>query len=158
MIKDTLERNATLDRSGRLKVDEIGGGEYSLGPKMRWKRSGDHQRTSRLKKVVMLALNHAILSMSTRTRELRKSAMLSKNTTQHLGNILASGVSTEHTNRRRELSVNHGSKMLIDGKNLTTRSHKIKPSVTREIIYENNLVSMAPFRSEGSRTPYIRMD
>ena len=33
MIKETLKRNTTLESSGRLKVDEIGGGEDSLGPK-----------------------------------------------------------------------------------------------------------------------------
>ena len=48
----------------------------------------------------MLALRHTILSMSTRTRELGKSTMLSKNTTQHLRDILASGVSTKSTTGR----------------------------------------------------------
>ena len=68
---------------------------------------------SRLKKVTMLALSHAILSMSTSTWQLGKSTLLSKDSMQHLGDILSSKVSTEHTNRHSELSVNHGSKRLI---------------------------------------------
>jgi hypothetical protein len=85
---------------------------------MRWKRRGNHHRTSRLEKVTMFALSHTILSVSTRTRELGKSTLLSKKTTQQLGDILASRISMEHTNRRGKLSVNHGSKTLIIRENL----------------------------------------
>jgi hypothetical protein len=76
--KKALERNTTLQSSRRLNIDEIGGSENNLSPKVRWKRSGNHQRTGHLKKVTMLALSHAILSPSTRTRELSKSTLLSK--------------------------------------------------------------------------------
>jgi hypothetical protein len=38
--------------------------------------------------MAMLALNHAILSMSTRIGELSESPLLSKKTTQYLGDIL----------------------------------------------------------------------
>jgi hypothetical protein len=60
-------------------------------------------------------------------------------------------------NRRGELGVNHGSKSLIYGENLATISHEVKPGIAREIIDKYIIVAMAPLRSEGSRTPYIRM-
>ena len=59
-----------------LKIDEIDGSGDKLGPKVRRKRGSDYQRTSRLKKVTMLALSLAILSMCTRTRELSKITLL----------------------------------------------------------------------------------
>jgi hypothetical protein len=65
-----------------LNIDEIGGSGNSLSPKVRQKRSGNHQHTSHLKKVTMLALSHTILSMSTRTRKLSKSTLLSKESVQ----------------------------------------------------------------------------
>jgi hypothetical protein len=80
--KKALERNTTLQSSRGLNIDEIGGSGNSLGPKVRQKRCGNPQRTGRLKKVTMLALRHAILSMSTRTRELSKSTLLSKKCVQ----------------------------------------------------------------------------
>jgi hypothetical protein len=76
--RETLERNTTLQISRGLNINEIGGSGNSLSPKVRRKRSGNHQRTSRLKEVTMLALSHAILSMSTRIRELSKSTLLNK--------------------------------------------------------------------------------
>jgi hypothetical protein len=57
---------------------------------VREKRGGDHHRLRRLKKVTMLALSHTILSMSTRTRELSKSTLLSKESSQRMGYILTS--------------------------------------------------------------------
>jgi hypothetical protein len=45
-------------------------------------RSGNHQRMGHLKKVMMFALSHAIVSMSTRIRELSKSTLLSKKSLQ----------------------------------------------------------------------------
>jgi hypothetical protein len=107
--------------------------------------------------MAMLALSHAILSMSTGTGELSESPLLSEKTTQHLGDILSSRISSKNTNRRGELGVNHGSKSLIYGENLATRSHEVKPDIAREIIDKYNIVAMAPLRSEGSRAPYIRM-
>jgi hypothetical protein len=67
-----------------ISVEEIGGSGNSLSPKVRRKRSGNLQRTGRLKEVMMLALSHAIpsMNMSTRTRELSKSALLSKKRAQ----------------------------------------------------------------------------
>jgi hypothetical protein len=106
----------------------------------------------------MLALSHAILSVSARTGELSESPLLSKKTTQHLGDILSSRISSKHTNGRGELGVNHGSESLIYRENLATRSHKIKPSIAREIIDKKNIIAMAPFEPKGAgRTPYIRM-
>jgi hypothetical protein len=58
-------------------------------------------------------------------------------------------------NRHGEVGVNHGRKSLIDRENLATRSHEVKLGIAREIIDKNNLVTMAPLRTEGSRTPYI---
>jgi hypothetical protein len=87
-----------------------------------------------------------------------ESPLLSKKTMQHLGDILPSRVSLKHTNRRGELNVNHGSKSLIYRENLATISHEINPSIAREVIDKYNTIVVAPFRSEGSRTLYIRMD
>jgi hypothetical protein len=89
------------------------------------------------------------------TREPSESALLRKNTTQMLGDILTSRVSTKHTNRSRELSVNDGNKALINRENLTKRRHKVNPSVAIETIYKNNVIPMTPFRGEGSRTRNI---
>jgi hypothetical protein len=156
--RETLHRNTTLQSSRRLDIDEIGGCGDSLSPKVGWKRGGDHHRTSRLKKVAMLALSNAILSVSTRTRELGESTLFGKKTTQHLGDILTSRVSTKNTDGRGKLGVNHGSKSLVYGENLTARFHQIKPSIAREVINKKNIVAMTTFRIEGSRTPYIRMN
>jgi hypothetical protein len=107
--------------------------------------------------MAMLALSHAILSVSAGTGELSESPLLSEKTTQHLGDILSSRINSKNTNMRGELGVNHGSKTLIYRENLTMRSHEVKPGIAREIIDKYNIVVMAPLRSEGSRTPYIRM-
>jgi hypothetical protein len=107
--------------------------------------------------MAMLAVSHAILSVSAGTGELSESPLLSEKTTQQLGDILSSRISSKNTNRHGELGVNHGSKSLIDRENLATRSHKVKLGIAREIIDKYNIVAMAPLRSEGSRTPYIRM-
>jgi hypothetical protein len=156
--KNPLKMNGTLKSSRRLHINDIGRGRGSLGPEMRQKIRSNHHRTSNLKKMTMLMLSHAILSMRTRTRELSESTMLSKNTTQMLGDVLNSRVSMEHANRYRKLGKKHGCKTLIYGKNLTTRGHKIQPGITRKIINNNYIVAMAPFRRKGSWTPNIRVD
>ena len=125
---------------------------------MGWKGSNNHQRTSRLKQMTMLALGNAILSMSTRTRELGKSTLFREKTTQQLRDILSSGVSTKCTNGRGKLGVNHGSKTFIYRKNLAMRFHEVEPSVAREIINKQNIVAMTTFRIKGSRTLDIRMN
>jgi hypothetical protein len=107
--------------------------------------------------MAMVALSHAIPSMSARTGELSKSPLLSEKTTRHLGDILPNRISLKHTNRRGELGVNHGSKSLIYTHKLATRSHEVNPGIAREIIDKYNIVAIAPLRSEGSRTPYVRM-
>jgi hypothetical protein len=71
--------------------------------------------------------------------------LLNKKTTQHLGDILTIIVSSKHTIRRGKLSVNHGSKPLIDRKNLTARMHKVESSVLREVVNKYQIVAMAPF-------------
>jgi hypothetical protein len=86
--------------------------------------------------MAMLTLNNAILSMRTGTGELSESALFNKNTTQQLGDILTSRVSTKHMNGCKILSADHGHKMLIYGEHLTARAHKIQPSVPGKIIYE----------------------
>jgi hypothetical protein len=58
---NTALSNTTLQSS-------IGGSGNNHSPKVRRKRSGNHQRMGRLKKVTMLALSHAILSMSTKDK------------------------------------------------------------------------------------------
>jgi hypothetical protein len=86
--------------------------------------------------MTMLTLSNAILSMGSRIGELSKSALLSKNTTQLLGDILTSRVNTEHTNRCRKLSEDHSRKTLIYGEHLNAKTHKIQPSVPGKIIYK----------------------
>jgi hypothetical protein len=61
--RKAFKRSAALQGSQGLNVDEIGGNQHSINPKVRWKRAGDHHRTSRLKHVSMLALSHAILRL-----------------------------------------------------------------------------------------------
>jgi hypothetical protein len=65
-----------------LNIDKIGGSGNNLNPKVRQKRNGNYQHIGHLKKVSMLALSHAILSMSTRTRELSKSILVNKKSAQ----------------------------------------------------------------------------
>jgi hypothetical protein len=48
---------------------------------------------------VMLAVSHAILSVSSRTRELSESTILNKKATQHLRELLASRVGSKHASR-----------------------------------------------------------
>jgi hypothetical protein len=102
---------------------------------MRRKRRSNHHGMSGLKKMTMLTLSNTIPSMGARTGELSKSSLLSKSTTQLLGDILTSRVSTEHMNRCRKLSEDHSRKTLIYGEGLTARTHKIQLSVPGKIIY-----------------------
>jgi hypothetical protein len=62
------------------------------------KRRGNHHSTGGLKKMTMLTLGDAILSMRAGTRKLSEGALLSKDTTKVLGDILTSRISTEHAN------------------------------------------------------------
>jgi hypothetical protein len=48
--------------------------------------------------MTMLTLGDAILSMRAGTRKLSEGALLSKDTTKVLGDILTSRISTEHAN------------------------------------------------------------
>jgi hypothetical protein len=143
--KKPLERNGTLKSSKRMHINKIGGGRDSLDPGMMQKIRSDHHWTSTLKKIMMLSLSHAILSMCNGTRELSKSTLLSKNTAQMLGDVLTSRVGTEYMDRRRKLGKNHGCKTLIYGKNLTLRGHKVQPGIVRKDIYKNDIVAMSPF-------------
>jgi len=74
--------------------------------------------------MTMLTLGDTILSMGAGTRELSKGALLSKDATQVLGDILSCRISTKNTNRRGILSTNHGRKTLINSKHLAARAHK----------------------------------
>src|SRR4051812_32128181 len=96
---------------------------------MRRKGRSNHHDTSGLKKMVVLTLSNAILGMCAGTRELSEGTLLSKNTSQHLGDILTSRINTKHTNGCRILSMDHGRKTLIYGEHFTARAHKIQPSV-----------------------------
>src|SRR3954468_10087511 len=96
---------------------------------MRRERRSNHHSASGLKKMTMLTLSNAILGMCARTGELSKGALLRKNTSQHLGDILTSRISTKHTNGCRILSTDYGRKTLIYGEHFTARVHKIQPSV-----------------------------
>ena len=103
--RETLERDATLEGSRRLDVNEVSRCSDSLSPEMRRKRRSNHHSTGGLKNMTMLTLGDTILSMRTGTRKLSKGALLSKNTTQVLRDILTSRISTKHTNGRGILSV-----------------------------------------------------
>jgi hypothetical protein len=122
--RKTLERNATLKGSRRLNVNEVSRCSDSLSPEMRRKRGSNHHSTGSLKNMTMLTFGDTILSMGAGTRELSKGTLLSKNTTQVLGDILSCRISTKDTNRRGILSTNHGNKALINRENLTARAHK----------------------------------
>jgi hypothetical protein len=82
-----------------------------------------------LKNMTMLTLGNTILSMCIGTRKLSKGALLSKNTTQVLRDILTSRISTEHMNGQGILSVDHGRKALKNREHLTARAHKKQPGV-----------------------------
>jgi hypothetical protein len=62
------------------------------------KRRGNHHSTGGLKKMTMLTLGDAILSMRAGTRKLSEGTLLSKDTTKVLRDILTSRISTEHAN------------------------------------------------------------
>ena len=83
-----------------MNVDEIGG--YG------------HQRASRLTKVTMLALNNPILSMSTRTRELSKCALLNKESAQQMREIHTSRICVKDMDSSGKPGMNQGGKLLID--------------------------------------------
>jgi hypothetical protein len=70
LTKKTLKRNTTLKGRRRLNVNQISSSRNSLSPKVRWNRGGNHKSTSSLKKMLMLALNNPIMSMSIRARKL----------------------------------------------------------------------------------------
>jgi hypothetical protein len=63
----------------------------------------------------MFVLSNTILSVHTRTRKLRKSALLKKKLMKSTRKILPSRVSIKNTNRSIKVSVNHPSKCLIYG-------------------------------------------
>ena len=75
------------------------------------KWGGSSEKTRRARE-----LGNTVLSMSTRARELRKSALCSKKTTMRIRNVLASKISTESTNGRIKLSANHSGELLIDAR------------------------------------------
>ena len=100
-----------------------------------------------------LALIHTIMSVSTRTRELGKCTMLSKDITQ-LQEIYFPTKSVLNTRISIYIVVwTMAAKHLY----LIARIPKIKQSVAR-IIYKNNKVLMARFRSEWSQTTYIKIN
>ncbi|KAK1661468.1 hypothetical protein QYE76_049627 [Lolium multiflorum] len=70
------------------------------------KRRSNHHSTGGLKKMTMLTLGDAILSMRAGTRKLSKGALLSKDTTKVLGDILTSRISTEHANGETQATMN----------------------------------------------------
>jgi hypothetical protein len=56
------------------------------------------------------------------------------------------------------LCVNHRSKILIGSKHLILSLQKIYPCEAREIINKDYIITMTPFRNEGSKAPYIRVN
>jgi hypothetical protein len=95
---ETLERDATWEGSRRLDVNEVSRCSNSLSPEMWQKRKSNHHSTGGLKNMMMLTLGDTILSMRTGIRKPSKGALLSKNTSQVLRDILNSRISTEHMN------------------------------------------------------------
>jgi hypothetical protein len=93
--------------------------------------------------------------VSARIGELSKSLLLNEKITQGLGDVLLSRVSPKQTNRWGELSVNHGSKILIYRENLAAISHKVNPRVVREAINKYNIILMPPpFKVKGADPTY----
>jgi hypothetical protein len=105
----------------------------------------------RLKKVIMLALSHTILSMSTRTRELSKSTLLSEKKLVVNERYTHQYNMHENTNMNGELGMNHGRSFLYTDKT-SLPEDMINLSVTRKILYKDNIVEMNPFSREGSHT------
>jgi hypothetical protein len=69
-----FSRTFPLETSGGLKVDEINSSRNSFSPKMSWHKRRKKKSPCSFKNMTMFTLSHSILSMSTRTGELRQSA------------------------------------------------------------------------------------
>jgi hypothetical protein len=54
--------------------------------------------------------------------------------------------------------VNCRRKDLIDSKHLSPRLQEIDPCDVQEIIDEDHITTMSPFRNEGRMAPYIRVN
>jgi len=71
-----------------LKIDEVDSSRYSFSPKMRGHKRGNEKSSCSFNNMTMLTLSNAILSISTRARELRQGSLRRKKLTKNCGNIL----------------------------------------------------------------------
>jgi hypothetical protein len=86
--KQNLTRTLSLKPRGRLDIYEIHCRGNRFTPEMSRDKRRDHKSTSCLNYMAMLTLGNTILSMSTRTRELRKGTLRRKKLTKRCREIL----------------------------------------------------------------------
>ena len=84
----TLAWAETMEKSGRLKVNEVDSGGDSLTPKVRWNIGGNKESADILNNVAVLPFRSAILSTSTRIEELRESTMGGEKSAKLVGEVL----------------------------------------------------------------------
>jgi len=73
-----FSRTFPLKTNGGLKVDEINSSRNSFSPKVSWHKRRKEKSPCSFKNMAMFTLSHSILSMSTKTRELRQSSFRRK--------------------------------------------------------------------------------
>jgi hypothetical protein len=94
-------------------------------------------------------------SKVTSIRIMRKGALLSEKHIKSTIQVLTCRIGLKNANGRIKLGVNHSSKILIASEHLRSRVQEIHPCETRKIINKYHIITMLPFRNEGSRAPYI---
>jgi hypothetical protein len=73
LVQD-FSRTFPLKTSGGLKGDEINSSRNIFSPKMSWHKRRKKKSSCSFKNMTMFTLSHSILSMSTRTGELKQSS------------------------------------------------------------------------------------
>ena len=76
--------------------------------------------------------------------------MRGKQITKRSRKILAGTIRTKYLDAFAELSMNHLCELAIDREHIRTRTHKIKPSVSREIINKTDIVKNPPREDNGA--------
>jgi hypothetical protein len=120
-----------------LLIDEIDCSGFL--PEMSGNKRGNEKHSSGPYWMMMFAFN-TILSMSTGTRELSKSALIWQKLKEGFIQILINRVGTEDSNRSRKLSMNHASKRLVYGAQPGMVFHEINPCTSRMIIHKNDIL------------------
>jgi hypothetical protein len=105
-------------------------------------RSREKKRASSLKNMAMLALSKTILLRGMRAREWRP---LEVRKARKGCDVYPSSIRTKNFKSLAELSVNHGSEILINSDKFRATMHKRKPCKTRKVINEQNIISISTF-------------